>query len=113
MEEIEAKCSKVYKDEEYALNVLRKDSERKLQANGSIDQLYAEINQSGDVSSESQLTAALSESQDALAKALEKREADIELIEHEDVKLMRADSPVELPDDELETLVRMVKNEEF
>lgn len=120
VEDIEARCLNVYKDEvvrEYTLTTIRMNLERMLRAHASVNQLYSNISQSADATaSESQITAELSElkkSQEALYKAIEKKEGDIQLAESEEGELMKANSPVELQDDELAALVKMVKNEQF
>lgn len=119
VEKVEAQSSKVYKDEvvkDHVLTVVRKNLQRMLQAQTSVNQLYTEISESESASLESNLTVEISElkkSQEALIKALEKQEADLALAEREEGKLMIADSPVQLPEHELETLVKIVKSEDY
>ena len=93
VEELEAKYLKVYTDKvarDHALTVVKRNMERMLQAHASTDQMYSLISQSQEYSSslESQLTDAVTElkkAQDALLKAIERRQMDIDLAERDDI----------------------------
>ena len=118
VEELEAKYVKVYKDKvtrDHALIVVKKNMERMLQAHASTDDTYSLISQSQEYSTslESQLTDAVTElkkAQDALLKAIERRQMDIDLAEREDVLV--ASSPEPLSQHEIEAMVKVVKNDD-
>ena len=100
---------------DHALIVVKKNMERMLQAHASTDDTYSLISQSQEYSTslESQLTDAVTElkkAQDALLKAIERRQMDIDLAEREDVLV--ASSPEPLSQHEIEAMVKVVKNDD-
>jgi len=115
-EEVQAKARTLYKDDiawSHVLKSVTRNVERILSAHAKVNHLYQAMDGSS-TTAEKELEEGMHElhkAQDALLKAIERRLADIALIEHEEEQktALVTTSPVTLSDNELESLIAIEK----
>ena len=119
-EEVQEEAKTMYVDEvarDRILTPITRNLERMLQAYALVNHLYEEMHSGGPSASnmEEALDKELTElrkAQDALQKAIKRRQFDLAVSERDQEDLMTTSSPVKISDDELEKLVKAVISEE-
>ena len=118
-EKLVQQTKQLYSDEvahSYELTVVTSNVERMLQAYGSVNLTYTEIESAGSVNEkvilEKQLESDMSELKKAHAALTKAMKQKTKILEAEEMdEAMYAESPVQLSDSELESLVEIVKEE--